>query len=545
MGSDGHTFAPDEQATLLASAEQLAAVRSLDDLATVVCRLARELTGASGATFALREGGFVAYLGEEAVGPLWHGKRFLLDECTSGWAMSHRETVVIPNIERDSRIPHALYHPTFVKSLVIVPILGEDPSAAIGAYWNEVGGPSPRATAFLEALAGFAVHALDHARRFATVSEERDRWETASRAKDEFLAMLGHELRNPLAPIVTALHLIRLRGGDPFERERAIIDRQVHHVVRLVDDLLDVSRITRGAIQLRCGTVELAWIVGRALEAAASGVAERDHQVVVSVPETGLAIDADVDRLTQVVANLVSNAAKYTPRGGRIEIVGDVEGGCARLVVRDNGAGIDAALLPRLFELFVPGRRMQEAAGGLGLGLSIVRSIVEMHGGVVSAASQGPGRGATFTVRLPIAGLDSDHLTHDDVLQAIDAARMRTLRVLVVDDNIDAAQTLGELLEVLGHEAVVVHDAPAALHAVRTFTPEIAFLDIGLPVVDGYELAARLRAVPQLARMAMIAITGYGQLADRQRAGEAGFDEHLVKPLSVEGLRGVLTKLTA
>jgi CheY-like chemotaxis protein len=235
-----------------------------------------------------------------------------------------------------------------------------------------------------------------------------------------------------------------------------------------------------------------------------------------------------------VIANLVTNAAKYTPRGGRIDITADLEAGCVRLVVRDNGAGIDPKLLPRLFDLFVQGRADH---GGLGRGHAIVRSIVELHGGVVSAASRGAGRGATFTIRLPLAGYSElDTSTIDEPLPE----PVRSMRVLVVDDNVDAANTLGELLEVLGHLPVVVHDAPAALEAVQTFTPEVAFLDIGLPVVDGYELARRLRSQPGLATITLIALTGYGQASDRERALAAGFDSHLVKPVTAARIRAVL-----
>jgi len=543
VSAGGIELSPDDARAVIAGARQLAGARTVDEVTALTCRLARELTGADGATFVLSDGAFVTFADEDAIAPLWKGKRFLLDECVSGWAMEHREIVAIAEVARDPRVPLELFRPTFVNSLLIVPAPREEPIASIGCYWRRAGAPSPRARAVLAELASFAALALDGARRLAVETEAREQAIAASRAKDEFLAMLGHELRNPLAPIVTALHLIQLRGPDPFERERAVIDRGVKHVVRLVDDLLDLSRITRGVIQLRRGTVELAWIVKRALEVTRPLFEDGRHDLRVSVPATGLPIDADTDRLAQVVANLLTNASKFTPRGGRIEVLGSVEGGCARLVVRDNGAGIDAERLPRLFDLFVHGRRGGEQPdGGLGLGLAIVRSIVEMHGGVVSAASQGPGRGATFVVRLPLAGLgDTESLTLDEPLPE----PMRALRVLVVDDNVDAAQTLGELLGIMGHDALVVHDAPAALDAVRGFAPEIAFLDIGLPVVDGYALAERLRALPQLATTPLVALTAYGQLADRTRAGAAGFSDHLVKPLSADKLRAVLGKLTA
>ena len=532
----GYTFSPDDNAALLRCTRELAPLRSVEELGTVACRLARDLIGADGVCVVLRDGALVHYLAEDAIAPLWAGKRFPTEQCISGWAMVHAQTAEVPDLEHDPRLPLERFRKTFVKSLVMVPVHTD---AAVGAYWKAIGAPSPRTTALLEAFARDVGVALANARRLVAETDARVSAEDAARAKDEFLSMLGHELRNPLAPIVTALHLIRLRGADPFERERSVIDRQVQHVVRLVDDLLDISRITRGAIRLRRTTTELSTIVSRAVEAAAPLVGERDHEVVVSVPQVGLPIDADVDRLTQVVANLLANAAKYTPRGGRIEIVGDVEAGCARLVVRDNGAGIDPALLPRLFDLFVQGRADR---GGLGLGLSIVRSIVEMHGGVVSAASRGPGCGATFTIRLPLAGFSElDTSTIDEIVPP----HSRALRVLVVDDNVDAAQTLGELLAVMGHEPVVVHDGASALRAVQTFTPEVAFLDIGLPVIDGYELAKRLREVDTLANAALVAITGYGHPTDRVRATAAGFVEHLVKPLSPETLRVVLAKLTA
>ena len=517
-------------------------MRTVDEVADLACALARGLAGADGVCLVLRDGSFVHYIAEDSIAPLWLGKRIPLEQTTVGWVIVHGFTAAIPDIERDPRVPLAFYRNTFVKSLAIVPVSAPDsdgPFAALGAYWKTSGGATPRTTALLEGLAIDVGIALANARRLAMETDARAHAETVARAKDEFLAMLGHELRNPLAPIVTALHLIKLRGADPFERERTIIERQVHHVVRLVDDLLDVSRIKRGAIHLRRAPTELHTIVSRAVESVAAMTTERDHEVTVAVPHTGLPIDADVDRLAQVVANLMTNAAKYTPRGGRIEIVGDLESGCARLVVRDNGAGIDPKLLPRLFDLFVQGRPDQ---GGLGLGLSIVRSIVEMHGGVVSAASRGPGRGATFTIRLPLAGYSElDTSTIDEPLPA----QQRSLRVLVVDDNVDAGQTLGELLQILGHQPVVVHDGPAALEAVQTFTPELAFLDIGLPELDGYELAKQLHAIESLANAPLVAITGHGQPADVERASAAGFVDHLVKPLSPETLRVVMAKLTA
>jgi len=536
--SAAYTFSPDDNAALLRCARELAPLRTIEEVGAVACKLARSLVGSDGVCVAMRDGAFVHYIAEDAISPLWKGKHFPIEQCISGWVIVHATPAAVPDLEAEPRIPLNLYRNTFVKSLVMVPVSTGNPIAAVGAYWKTVGAPTPRTTALLESFARDVGVAMANARTLAGEGDARVSAEATARAKDEFLAMLGHELRNPLAPIVTALHLIKLRGADPFERERAIIDRQVQHVVRLVDDLLDVSRITRGAIQLRRASTELSLIVHRAVETVGAMLAERAHDVVVTVPPAGLPIDADFDRLTQVVANLLSNAAKYTPRGGRIEVVGDVEGGCARLVVRDNGAGIDPKLLPRLFDLL----QGQPEHGGLGFGLSIVRSIVELHGGVVSAASRGPGRGATFTIRLPLTGSsDLDTSTIDDVI----AAPARTLRVLVVDDNVDAAQTLGELLEVMGHQPIVVHDGPAALEAVQTFTPEVVFLDIGLPVIDGYELAKQLHAIANLADAPLVAITGYGQPADEARATAAGFVDHLVKPLSPETLRVVLAKLTA
>jgi PAS domain S-box-containing protein len=386
-----------------------------------------------------------------------------------------------------------------------------------------------------------------HAERGALLASERRARadaENANRAKDEFLAMLGHELRNPLAPIVTALQLMRLRGATAVERERTVIERQTQHLVRLVDDLLDVSRITRGKVELKRERVELATVVAKAIEQASPLIEQRRHDLAVRVPPRGLALDADPARLAQVIANLLTNAAKYTEIGGQLTLTAVRAGDEVVLSVRDTGIGIAPDVLPRVFDMFVQERQaLDRSQGGLGLGLTIVRSLVELHGGTVSVRSEGRGQGSEFTIRMP-AAMPAERATGG--LPAV-AARPAGdgRRILVVDDNEDAAELLSDLLEAMGNTIKVAHDGPAALRAAEDFGPDLAVLDIGLPVMDGYELAQRLRQQPGHPGLRLIAVTGYGQDSDRRRASEAGFDAHLVKPVSIERLQRVITELCA
>ncbi len=377
------------------------------------------------------------------------------------------------------------------------------------------------------AVVVFEVTELAKARRDA---------EAASRAKDEFLAMLGHELRNPLAPILTALQLMRLRGIEGGERERAVIERQVKHVVALVDDLLDVSRIARGKVQLKRERVDLADMVAKALEMTAPAFEERRHTLDVRVPR-GLAVNGDAARLAQIIGNLLANAAKYTDAEGRIVVTGELRATEAVLSVTDNGIGIAPEMLPRVFELFAQERQdIDRSQGGLGLGLAIVRSLTEAHGGRISARSPGKGRGAEFTLTLPLAdGAEAATARPAARLEAPSAAADGH-RVLIVDDNADAAELLAESLGTLGHAAYVANDGPTALAAAAVFKPDIALLDLGLPVMDGFELAQHLRKEPGLAGLKLVAVTGYGQDRDRQRTRKAGFDAHMVKPIDVEQL---------
>ncbi len=369
----------------------------------------------------------------------------------------------------------------------------------------------------------------------------KQRAEAANGAKDEFLAMLGHELRNPLSPILTALHLMRMRHGELMAKEQAVIERQVHHMVRLVDDLLDVSRITRGKVELKRSTIQLAEVVDEALEIAGPLLEKRAHRLALSLPRTGLSVEGDTHRLTQAVANLLTNAARYTDPGGVITVLARAEAGWARLEVRDSGTGIDPELLPRIFDLFVQGRRASDRAdGGLGLGLAIVRSLVELHGGTVAATSRGLGLGSEFMLRLPLAASAAAVVGHG---LANVCAQAGEHRVLVVDDNRDAAEMLADVLGAAGHRACVAFDGPDALRLAPDFHPELAVLDIGLPVMDGYELGRRLRELPTLADLKLVALTGYGQASDRARSHEAGFDEHLTKPVELPVVEALVRRL--
>ncbi len=388
---------------------------------------------------------------------------------------------------------------------------------------------------------GIAVVAFD----VTDLARARREAEGASRTKDEFLAMLGHELRNPLAPILTALQLMRLRGGEALEHERTVIERQTRHLVRLVDDLLDVSRIARGKIELRRERIELADAVGKAIEQASPLLEERNHRLEVDVPP-GLIVHADPARLAQVVANLLTNAAKYTDTGGRVAIRGAAEGDQVVLRVSDSGIGIEPSMLPRVFEMFTQERQtIERTQGGLGLGLTIVRNLMELHGGAVEARSDGRGQGSEFVIRLPAAASIFETGASAAPLELVPQAPRDGLAVLVVDDNADAAGMLGEYVGALGYRVAVALDGPAALRAADQHQPSIALLDLGLPVMDGFELARRLRASEMHGRVKLVAITGYGQEADRRRSRDAGFDAHLVKPVDMDQLEDLLSKLSA
>jgi signal transduction histidine kinase/ActR/RegA family two-component response regulator len=355
--------------------------------------------------------------------------------------------------------------------------------------------------------------------------------EAANQAKDEFLAMLGHELRNPLSPILTALELLKLRGDGRISREHQIIDRQTKHLIRLVDDLLDVSRITRGKVELRKQPVDLRDVLAKATEIASPLLEQRRHHFEVTAPPRGMKLLADEARLSQVVANLITNAAKYTDPGGHISVAARREGSQLIIEVSDNGMGIGPELLPRVFDLFVQGRQSADRAiGGLGIGLALVRNLVDLHGGEVEAFSAGPGMGSTFTVRLP--ALEQEEAGADaPPAGSFVRANVNRRRILVVDDNEDALEMLKEMLWNAGHDVRVATSGPSALEMVKEFRPEIAILDIGLPAMDGYELATRLRAALGVHTPRLMALSGYGQESDRARSQAAGFSLHLVKPL--------------
>jgi signal transduction histidine kinase/DNA-binding response OmpR family regulator len=386
------------------------------------------------------------------------------------------------------------------------------------------------------AVVAFEVTELTKARREA---------ESANRAKDEFLAMLGHELRNPLAPIQTALQLMRLRNYPGAERERTIIERQVRNMVALVDDLLDVSRITRGKVQLKHLRVDLAEIVGKSIEMTSPAIEERRHVLNVQVPR-GLIVSGDPARLAQVVANLLTNAAKYTDPAGLITVTGKGDGDAAIVTVSDTGRGIAPEMLPRIFDLFSQERQeIDRSEGGLGLGLAIVRTLVQAHGGTVEAYSRGKGHGAEFSVRLPLAAGTDELRDAAAELPASTAEPVQPipgLRVLVVDDNPDAADLLSEFLRALGHTTRIAHNGLAATQVAEQFEPEVVLLDLGLPVMDGFEVADRLKGLPGLGATELVAITGYGQEIDRQRTREAGFDEHMVKPVDLDELEAWLRR---
>ncbi len=370
----------------------------------------------------------------------------------------------------------------------------------------------------------------------------------ADRRKDEFLAMLAHELRNPLAPISAAAELLRIGALNEARVRQSsnIIGRQVRHMTRLVDDLLDVSRVTRGLITLERAQVGMRAVVQEAVEQVRPAIEARGQRLSVHLPPSWALVEGDKARLVQVVANVLGNAAKYTPDACAIDLRAEVRAEALVIGVRDEGIGMERELTERVFDLFAQAERSSDRSqGGLGLGLALVRNLVELHGGTVGCSSPGLGKGSTFVISLPLMRDALPAAPPSSGLPASDGAAARPLKLLVVDDNVDAAETLGLLLAAHGHEVVVEHDPLRALERARAGVPDVCLLDIGLPEIDGRELARRLRAQPETAGAVLVAVTGYGQQQDRDQTREAGFQHHLVKPLDVDALVRLLGEVGA
>lgn len=386
------------------------------------------------------------------------------------------------------------------------------------------------------ALASRAATALDN----ALLHEELVK---ADRQKVDFLSMLAHELRNPLAPICNSVQLLRMTvTGDDGELRYVsdVIERQVSQLVRLIDDLLDVSRITSGKIRLKRQTVDLRQVASLAVEASQPLMESHGHRLTVSLPASPVSMDGDPARMTQVITNLLNNAAKYTPDGGRIQLQVTRTASEATITVRDNGIGIPREMLTSVFELFTQdARTLDRSSGGLGIGLTLVQRLVEMHGGTVQAQSAGPGQGAEFTIQIPIVGESavSDELPLEAVVESTENPR---LRILIVDDNADAADTLAMLCRLNGHQVQVAYDGASCLPIAQTFQPEIVMLDIGLPRLDGYQVAEKLRSSDVTRKALLVAISGYGQPMDEARSRSVGFDAHFVKPVAHSLLMSIL-----
>ncbi len=464
--------------------------------------------------------------------------RLEFGQAVCGTVAQHRRPLVATHIQQSDDPKVQLVKGYGIRAYACNPLLAGDRLLGTLSFASRTRDDfDPDEIGFLQTIAHYVTVAYE---RLRLIGQLRD----ADRRKDEFLATLAHELRNPLAPIRNALHILRLADGntESVEKVRSIMERQLQQMVRLVDDLLDASRISRGKITLQKERVQLATVVQSAVEVSRPLIEAGGHELTVSVPPEPLFLDADLTRLAQVLANLLNNAAKYTNRGGHIWLTAEREGSDVVVAVEDTGIGIAADMLPKIFEMFTQvDRSLERSQGGLGIGLSLVKRLVEMHGGSVEASSDGPGKGSRFVVRLPVVlslAQDSQRVTGGGERGGPLAGR----RILVADDNRDSADSLAVILRMMGNEVQTVYDGLGAVEAAEAWRPDLVLLDLGMPKLNGYAVARRVRQQPWGRHMVLVAVTGWGQEEDKRRSKEAGFDHHLVKPVEAADLERLLAE---
>ncbi|MEH2254517.1 hybrid sensor histidine kinase/response regulator [Nostoc sp.] len=529
-----HSYSISSYDRLLSVVKDLACVRTIEEIIEIVRLAARDLTNADGVTFVLRDGECCHYVDENAIGPLWKGMRFPLKSCISGWAMLNKQAAVIEDIYQDARIPIDAYKVTFVKSLVMVPIRVCDPLGAIGAYWSTQHRATPEQIELLEILTETTAVAISNVQLFQKLTNQ-------NALKDKFIAMLAHELRNPVAPISNGVQLLKLKLGQTSAVGETVLmmQHQIKHLSKLIDELLDVSSITYGKISLNLEKFNLVDLVRQSLNDHAQAIKRSNLTVVQDLPNIPVWADVDSTRFFQVFGNLLENALKFSKPDGIIWVDLSLipgengSGSVAVLSVKDSGIGIDPTILPELFEPFTQSdRSLDRSRGGLGLGLSVVKSLVELHGGNVEALSRGINLGAEFKVTLPvceeITALDND-------LEIIEAVK-KSLKILVIEDNDDSAVSLKAVLEYFGHEVSIAKNGISGVETAREFEPHVIICDIGLPEMDGFAVARELSKDSKFTRSILIALTGYGEQKDRELALQAGFKCHLTKPVDFEKL---------
>jgi PAS domain S-box-containing protein len=554
LASEGRLAAEaDALAKLNELSTQLWRSRSLDEGLDEILAAVIDLLGAEKGNIQLldAEGSKLSIVAQRGFGPDYlefFREVSATDDSAYSRALRSGQRILIEDVETDGSCApfRALARTAGYCSMISTPLMSADgaPLGMVSSHFRLIHRPSQQELRRLDLYLRQASDFIQRCKLEQELQRSEEALRDADRRKDEFLALLAHELRNPLAPIRYALAANRKSGRTPEQRKRAeeIIERQVTHMSCLLDDLLDVSRITRNSLELKKNPTELTLVVGSAIETARPMLDTKRHTLSVDLPKRAVRLEADAVRLAQVFSNLLINAAKYTDPGGHIQLRAVREGNEIVVAVRDNGIGISADMMPRLFAMFSQAQAaLGRSEGGLGIGLSLVRGLVTLHGGSVEAHSDGPGCGSEFIVRLP-AGTPVDDPADTEV-EAEALVAGAGMKILVVDDNRDAADACAALLELSGHHVQTAYTGRRALELAETFRPHALLLDIGLPDLDGYQLAAKVRAAPWGRGIILIAVTGWGQEEDRRRAFDAGFDHHLTKPIAAETVESLLQSL--